>query len=377
MRRLYLFLVLGLAFAGLTCAPQGEVPKNDDKNNENILYVPAALKDRIDFTLKEVHGRDLLISHGFWTVFHGILGMGFDTMVQDSKTGKKVNAIDYIFQGQEMPGLRFTPAGKDFQDLEVETSRDPSTMFVSQGHQDQFVAEMIQWGMPLDRKVIVNGKEFTFRSFCRYSKNYASLKAKPKQELSWAIIIVAQFFGTDHKWTNLHGETLTLEEAVRYELNEPIAEGAACGGTHRLFGLTWAYHLHRQKGGKKEGVWKDVADTITKFKKKAKELQNKDGFFSTAYFAKSESKKDRKIRIETTGHILEWLALAMTDKELREQWVQDAVGALCVDILEGQNEFLPGGALYHATHGLHIYRDRIHGTPNRPGGPVIILPPKD
>ena len=51
---------------------------------------------------------------------------------------------------------------------------------------------------------------------------------------------------------------------VRYELNQPIEENAACGGTHRLFGLTWAYFRHLERGGKTVGVWKDVDATLRK-----------------------------------------------------------------------------------------------------------------
>jgi len=40
---------------------------------------------------------------------------------------------------------------------------------------------------------------------------------------------------------------------------------AACGGTHRLFGLSWVYHLHLQKGGKTEGVWRAIADKVVTY----------------------------------------------------------------------------------------------------------------
>ena len=81
---------------------------------------------------------------------------------------------------------------------------------------------------------------------------------------------------------------LRFEDLLHKELEKPI-DTAACGGTHRLFGLTWAYHLHRAKGGEAVGVWKDVADKIALYKKQAREFQNRDGSFSTAYVSKAES----------------------------------------------------------------------------------------
>jgi hypothetical protein len=53
--------------------------------------------------------------------------------------------------------------------------------------------------------------------------------------------------------------------------------------------------------------------------------------------------------------------------------VQDAAGALVLLILDSGGAAVEGGALYHAAHGLHIYRARAFG---RAGDkPVIPLPP--
>jgi hypothetical protein len=219
----------------------------------------------------------------------------------------------------------------------------------------------------------VGGKVYTFGDFVNHAK--ARVRLNDKQELSWAIIIVGQYFGTDVRWTNRAGETIAFEDVVRYELNEPIIDCPACGGTHRLFGLTWVYHLHLQHGGKTVGVWKDVEACIARFKALARKYQNRDGSFSTNYFRGPGNVRDTQQRMATTGHILEWLALALSDAELREPWVQDAVNALVLMILENRAKGLDGGALYHAAHGLEIYRARVFGTEGR-SAPVIPLPPK-
>src|SRR5262249_35582062 len=129
---------------------------------------------------------------------------------------------------------------------------------VGQGHQDQFVAEMVQWGVPPGQKLQVEEKECTFADFYKHSRMRASVNPKRNQELSWAIVIIASNVGTDHAWTNMFDEKLTLEDVVRYETAQPI-DTAACGGTHRLFGLTWALHLHLKAGGRLTGAWRDAA----------------------------------------------------------------------------------------------------------------------
>jgi hypothetical protein len=299
-----------------------------------------------------VRRRELRTDNGFWTVFHGILGLGPSVELVNPDTGQHVNALDYLAGGGKLPGLSFKPTASG---LDVETM--PGT-FVGQGHQDQFVAEMVEWGVSPARKFVVDGKDYTFNDFIRHSKARASLKAP--QELEWAIVIIGTHYGTDAAWTNDAGEELRFEDLVRAELGKDVDQ-AACGGTHLLFGLTWAYHLHLRHGGKTEGVWKDVADRIALYKARAREQQNPDGSFSTAYFRERGNDRDAGARISTTGHIFEWLALALPDAELKEPWVQDAASALALLFLENQVKGLEGGAMYHAVHGLIIYSARLYG----------------
>ncbi|MCI0681359.1 MAG: hypothetical protein L0Y71_04580 [Gemmataceae bacterium] len=361
MRR-FAWLVMVLPLLGLSCAPSA--PTNGkNKGPVNIKVeaeVPDALKSRIEAALEHVKARDLETTYGFWTIFHAILGLGPDRAVLLKRdTGERVNAMDYICKGNPVRGLRFivTPHG-----LDVETAKPGSDIevFVGQGHQDQFVAEMVQWGLPADTKFVVNGSAYTFMDFVRHSKMRASVTQK--QELSWAILIIGEHFGTDHAWTNERGEKLRFEDIVRYELNEPI-DTAACGGTHRLFGLTWAFHLHRQKGGKLGGVWKEVQDKLDAHKLHAKKHRNPDGTFSTDYFKGPGDATDNQLRISTTGHILEWLSLYLSDRELGEAWVQEAANALAKAMIETRLDPIEGGALYHAAHGLNMYHSRVFGAP--------------
>ena len=74
-------------------------------------------------------------------------------------------------------------------------------------------AEMIQWGVSPERPFVVEGKNFTFQDFINHSKMRAS--TTQKQELSWAVLVVGEHFGTEHAWTNERGESITAAEAYR------------------------------------------------------------------------------------------------------------------------------------------------------------------
>jgi hypothetical protein len=233
---------------------------------------------------------------------------------------------------------------------------------------------MTQWGMPLDRPFLVKGKRYLFENFVRNA--LARARTTGEQELSWTIVIASQFYGPHYRWTNNAGQSLGVEDLLAFENSQPIADSPVCGGTHRLFGITWAYHLHRKEGGKKEGVWKDAGETIAHYIQVARDLQNPDGSFSTSYLREPGDVRDSHLQIASTGHVFEWLALALTNEQLQEPWVQNAANALTMMILENSSEPIDGGALYHAAHGLAIYRARLWGSDGKHSPPVP-LPPKD
>jgi hypothetical protein len=371
------WLPAALALVWASCAPvdapsRRQSDLDDEQQPEAVSTKPlppvrGGLRERVEAAMRQVWSRELRTDNGFWTIFHAILGMGFETELTDPLTGQKILAIEHIRNGGTIRGMEFIPTKHG---LDVRTG---AQQFVGQGHQDQFVSEMTQWGMTADKPWHVYGKDYTFMDFARHAKMRASVKSD--QELSWAIIMIAEFFSTDLKWTNEKGEKLTFDDVVRYELNQPIEENAACGGTHRLFGLSWAYFRHLERGGKTVGVWKDVDAALNRYAERARKYQTSEGTFSTKYLAGPGNDRDPQLRIGTTGHVLEWLAFSLPAARLREQWVQDAAGALALLILDNQNRGIESGALYHATHGLHIYHDRVFGPMPDHKAPVILLRP--
>ena len=368
MRRWSIGMFLTLAGIGLSCAPSVSPPTKGSGPAPVApvsAVAPKGLETRIQTALDLVRNRKLLTTHGFWTVFHGILGLGPDTCTlqyPDSEPPyKKVNALDYICKGNPVRGLRFivTPQGLDVQNSAPGSGVE---IYVGQGHQDQFIAEMVQWGLPPERKFLVAGHEYTFMDFLRFAKMRASVTQK--QELSWAIVVIGEHFGTDLEWVNGANEKLRYEDIVRYELEQPTWDTAACGGTHRLFGLTWALYRHQEHGGKLEGVWKDVLTKLEDSKLNAKKHRRSDGAFSTGYFKEPPSNDENiQLRISTSGHVLEWLSLYLPDRELHEGWMQEAASAVALMILDSRDMDIEGGALYHAAHGLHLYHDRVFGDP--------------
>lgn len=315
----------------------------------------AGLQRRVAAAIDHVRQRDLLITNSFWTIFHGILCFGPGTALLDRQSGQYVNALDYILAGRydrgPIRGLGFIPT-KDGLDMQM------GPTFEGQGHKDQFLCKIAQWNVPIDRPIEVFGRMYTVRDIL----NETLAHTRRNTELSWTIVGVGWYLGTDASWTNNQGEKLHYTDLIRDELNASV-ETAACGGTHRLGGLTWALHLHLSRGGKEEGIWKEVADHLDAYQKKALAMQNPDGTFSSNYFRGPGHTDDPQEKIGTTGHILEWLSTVMTDEELKSEQIQKAANVLAMAILDSQNLPIESGALYHATHGLLLYHTRVFGPP--------------
>lgn len=381
MRSAGILTTISLAFLALACT--GCPPAPPPVKSAPTATVAATvdpLQKRMDAAFDLIIKRKLNVDHGFWTVFHGILGLGPELELYDPKTDKPImKALDYIRLGHKMNGLRFDNRG---QGLDVFTASD-ETRFFAQGHQDQFVCEMAQWGVPKSLPFKVDGKDYTFADFVNYTKLRASVTRK--QELAWALLIIAEYEGTALNWTNQFNETLTVEDMVRHELDSPLdpeetikigQPALACGGTHRLYGLSWALHVHLKKGGKLTGIWKKTSEKLATLKTSVKNSRNPDGSFSTNYFARKGDDTNPALRLSTTGHTFEWLALACTDKELREPWMEQAANYLTELIHKMKDEPIDGGAIYHAVHGLLIYYARIYGTEKLgPYTPYVVLGP--
>jgi hypothetical protein len=369
-------IVIALALASTGCPP-APVPAPTVPVDTTPKTGP--LESRIFAAIELAKGRQLNVSHGFWTIFHGILGLGPAFEIFDPVANKQVNALDYIRLGGKMEGLRFDYRGNG---IDVFTA-DDIVRFFAQGHQDQFVAEMAQWGVPKTLPFKVDGKDYTFADFVAFTKYRASVTRK--QELAWALLIIAEYDGTNVAWTNQFNEAITLEDIVRYENDSPMDPDEtnkigqlplACGGTHRLYGLSWALHVHLEKGGKLTGVWKKLSERLEQFKKTAKLTRNEDGSLSTNYMVKKGHSPMPVDQLSTTGHTFEWLALSLSDKELREPWVEEAASRLATLFSEVKDQVIDGGAMYHAVHGLLIYYARVFGTEKLgPYTPYVRLAP--
>lgn len=318
-----------------------------------------ALRDRVDEVLHFTrYERQMsLEENAAWQILHGVLAYGRDFEVLSG--GESVNALDWVFAGRPMKGWTLTPTETGLR-AELEPGRN------GQGHEDQWLAIISQCEVPPDEQIIVGTREYQTYDMIKRSM-YDCWEGK---EASWTLIALANYLKPlDQTWTARDGETWSLgrlagmEAGSSYDEDEWLSRiwDGACGGTHRLIGLATALNRWQNAYPDREldGSWKAARERVDWAVETARAYQLPSGAFSIMFFQRPSGSRSIDEHLAATGHTLEFLSIAMTDEQLRQPWVQHAVEYLC-DLLDRTRELdLECGALYHAAHGLVLYRQRV------------------
>ena len=370
MRTFGHLLYFAFAAAILGCGS----PATDERDAEAetttpVLVAPApagdALRDMIDRTLDfTLHGREMsLEKHAAWQLLHGVLAFGekFEMVAG----GKKEVVVDWVFDGKPMKGwtLVATPQG-------LQAKIEPGKY--GQGHEEQWLAILSQCDVPSTRTIKLGSREFTVRDMIRQ----AMFDCYEGKEGSWTVIALSKHLDPiDQTWTARDGEQWTVERLMSMEAGPVDDEEAgqelilsgACGGTHRLIGLSIALNNYRKKTPDKplKGGWEAARRRIEWAVGQAKANQLPSGAFSIAFFFRPSNSANLDEHLAATGHILEFMSFALPKERLQEPWVEKAVVYLC-KLLDRTKEIdLECGSLYHAAHALVLYRDKVFGPRGR------------
>ena len=326
----------------------------------------ADLCGRIEKVLAHARdGRRLDASvHGAWQVVHGILAFGPDFPI--AHDGQTSAALDYLLGGGPLTGWQLRPGDHGVLAVVEEGST------TGQGHPDQWLGYLSQCGLtgiPLDTRLVVGGRDYTVRDLLEQ----AQADVRPGREATWTLMGLATYLPPDTSWRASDGETWTTERVVEMEAEADLST-SACGGAHRLYGLALALQRFmvatRTPRDRLAGGWAAAADTIDDAIDRARRFQQADGSFSTHYFDRPGTSPDVFAKLGATGHIFEVLALALDDEELSEPWITRAAERL-VTLLERTSDVdVECGALYHAVHGLLLYKQRR--CPDPAGPPAAV-----
>ncbi|MDA7951565.1 MAG: ADP-ribosylation factor-directed GTPase activating protein isoform b [Pirellulaceae bacterium] len=335
--------------------PKVEAPEVED----------TVLRDRIDsvleFTAQKRHLS--LHEHAAWQILHGVLAFGRDFPLTDAN-GRKMKAVDHLLAGGQMRGWHMQ-SGYLLNSEEAKNGAKKRYGLLAsmegesqaaQGHNDQWLAVLSQCDLPIDQEIVVHGETYTIADWVEQIK-----KDIPRNvEFSWTLICLSKYLSSEESWTDVYGQPWSLEKIVQKEIEADL-HANACGGTHITIGVAMALERHRERGGKSTGQWARARQYLDEQVLAVKRNQNEDGTFSTDYFRDKVNSPGLDLHLNASGHTLEFLALHLPKEELEKKWVQKGVHRLCRLFEMTKRYDLECGALYHAAHGLVLYREKVYG----------------
>jgi len=292
-----------------------------------------------------------------WELMHFSLAFGVDTQVLAADG--KVNALGWLCWNGRGNGRRLlaAPGGA----LRVNGG------YGVQGHDGQFLSILAQSKVRIDSPIKVDGYDFTVADLVDYEQS----TCRAGTELTFKLIGLVHYLDSDATWRSDDGEAWSMQRLIKEELAQPVV-GAACGGTHRMTGFSYAVRKRHQRGELFIGEWERAKQFVDEFHAYAFELQNADGSFSTNWFAGRGDEDNAARRLNTSGHTLEWLVRSLPADELRDPRVIKSVVYLADMLIEGQGNRWEMGALGHALHALSLYDEREFGSV--PGNRSYALP---
>jgi len=350
--------------------PSVEFPINPPKTSRTDLpqltKSQQQLRAKVRRVLTHYYNRPLNTrDRSPWELMHAMLAYEVHSKVlQGGPNGKPITAVGWLCFNQACR-KRTLMYVKDSGELQVRVG--PAL----QGHRGQLLAMLAQSKVKEDYPMRIDNQDFTVADLIDMEKR----TCYPRTELTFKLIALSHYLDEGATWMNDQGMQWNVPKLISEEMRQPV-RGAACGGTHRLSGLTLAYKDHVRRGEPLTGQYLKAKQFVTRYQQYAYKLQNRDGSFSTEWFRGPGDKQDIDRKLKTTGHLLEWLLYAGSEKEQRHWKTAKAANYLASIMYNNRYKDWEAGPLGHAVHALLLYDRIVFGPYDQPGQSPIAGKPK-
>jgi hypothetical protein len=307
------------------------------------------LRNKVRTVLKAYYNKPLNSrDNDTWEMMHGMLAYGLDSHLREGgPKGDLITAVGWLCYNKPCKGLTLmyvTPEG------ELRAKQGAGL----QGHMGQLLAMLAQCRVSPDYPIKVGQHDFTVRDLIEVEKK----TCYEKTELTFKLIGLMHYLNSDDRWVNDQGMEWDIPKLISEELAQPI-RGAACGGTHRLSGLSLAARTRVRRGEPLDGEFAKASEFVERYHNYAFQMQNPDGSLSTEWFRGKGDDDDIDRRVKTTGHILEWLCYSLSDDQMRSNRVFAATNYLASLLYTNSDHEWEKGPIGHAIHALRLYDERM------------------
>ena len=295
-----------------------------------------------------------------WQIMHGVICYG-PQLELDTPDRGRVLALDYAFSGGQIAGFELMLGSQPLPStgrVGLKARLEPGS-YTGQGHVDQWLAIFAMADLPLHTPLTHAGQTLTLLDWARQAQYDASHNVL--DEFSWTLIAMTHYFPDEPTWVAADGESLSWELLVAAELTYSL-EQSPCGGTHRMAGITRAVRAKQRLGLPDSPTWLQAQALVDRCLAQAQAQRSATGGLSSQYFERPGVSSDLAAELASSGHLLEFIALAAPQEQLSAPWVELAAQRLCEVLERTQQLELDCGGLYHALNGLKIYHQRRWGS---------------
>lgn len=190
------------------------------------------------------------------------------------------------------------------------------------------------------------------------------LSCRSGSDLSFKLIGLSRYLPPNATWKNDLGETWSVARLVKEELDH-AQEPAPCGGTHRLLALGYAVDRREKQKQPINGQFRRAKKYIGQYQGYALALQNPDGSWHPQFFKHQGQGGSAIDQVNSTGHILAWLAVTLPTEKLDDARVVRSVAFLS-NLLRGRryNSLTKTSsrdisARMNALYALSVYNTRV------------------
>lgn len=329
-----------------------------------------------------------------WKMFEGIYAFGANFLMVDSVTQERTQALSYIAAGSISGLIKKDAVGPYFAGRVGKSTGEP--------HRNQFLADLISARVDSNTDFVTDTGdtaqilEFTNRAMQKVDPDTLAasntlITGLDGNELGWTLIAFSRAQLVLSSWTNEKGRQVYFTDLLQVALDRPIEWGSDEGlneqigiavalyeyKKNRLSEALAAYDAFKKKNvgaaGEKpaidtielRGIWKEAQDHVDKVIAILKKNQNFDGTFSKSWHTAKKPSRDLGELLLFTGQALDFLAVALNDNQLKEDWMRKTVTGLSGAIIKNKYRLQDKNwALTRAAHALMFYRFRIMNTGN-------------
>lgn len=182
-------------------------------------------------------------------------------------------------------------------------------------HVDHTLATLAEIGTPLDYPVMTSEGEVVLHDIFVAARDAFTMN---QVEYEWSTLAFAMYMPEESGWFSRDGQHLTFDRLADRIMRQRLTQGV-CRGNHRTYTLTMLLRIDEQirilsdDGRLQILAWlKDVTDRLVK-------SQHSDGFWDDQWSGPEPEGTppppgvnftEQGMRINVTGHVLEWWAMA-------------------------------------------------------------------